>query len=170
MTATLTCPVCRDSEAFSEGERVDVGFGLSMGVKAGPDHCERCGYVEQGPDPTDPPIEYFRDCWARGVDPQPVFPPMVAGKIPPRYAVWIAANVEGDGYGKCRETCARMVQEFPELTRVHGTYVDLIWGFRSHFWCVAETGLIVDPTAAQFPSKGAGGYLPRRYYPPELDK
>lgn len=75
------------------------------------------------------------------------------------YSVWIAANVEGDGYGKCAEVTQAMAAAFPELKRVRGHYYCLIWGERSHWWLVAPDGSIVDPTAAQFPTKGNGEYV-----------
>jgi hypothetical protein len=78
----------------------------------------------------------------------------------PRYAEWIAANVEGDGYGQCREVTERMAAAFPELARVRGHYYCLIWGEREHWWLTTPAGEIVDPTAAQFPSKGHGEYVP----------
>lgn len=76
------------------------------------------------------------------------------------YQEWIAANVKGDGYGQCAEVTAAMAQAFPELTRVRGHYLDAWWGERAHWWCIAPDGTVVDPTAAQFPTAGAGVYLP----------
>jgi hypothetical protein len=52
-----------------------------------------------------------------------------------------------------------MVAVFPELRRVRGHYYCPIWGERAHWWLVAPDGLIVDPTAAQFPSLGGGEYV-----------
>lgn len=74
------------------------------------------------------------------------------------YQAWIAANVEGDGYGQCAEVTTAMVAAFPELKRVRGHYFCLTWGERTHWWLVTPDGSIVDPTAAQFPSKGHGVY------------
>ena len=77
-----------------------------------------------------------------------------------KYADWISANVKGDGYGKCHLATLAMVEAFPELQRVRGHYFCWTWGVREHWWCVAPDGSIVDPTIAQFPSKGAGEYEP----------
>lgn len=75
-----------------------------------------------------------------------------------RYADWIARNVEGSGYGKCAEATTAMVEAFPELRRARGFYHDPLWGKRTHWWCVAPDSSVVDPTAAQFPSRGAFEY------------
>ena len=74
------------------------------------------------------------------------------------YIEWIEANVPGDGYGKCAEVTRAMVRAFPELERVCGFYHCPAWGRREHWWCEAPGGLVVDPTAAQFPSRGHGRY------------
>jgi hypothetical protein len=74
------------------------------------------------------------------------------------YAEWIAANVQDDGYGQCEEVTLRMAEAFPELRRVRGHYYDLAWGQRGHWWMVDASGKVVDPTVAQFPSKGRGFY------------
>jgi hypothetical protein len=74
------------------------------------------------------------------------------------YARWIAANVEGRGDNKCGVYAARMASAFPELTHVWGTYDCPTDGEWSHNWCVTKDGEIVDPTAAQFASNGAGTY------------
>lgn len=76
-----------------------------------------------------------------------------------KYELWIAVNV-ADPLGRCAEASAEMVAAFPELTRVRGHYFCPVWGERAHWWCVAPDGTIVDPTAAQFPSKGAFDYTP----------
>jgi hypothetical protein len=82
------------------------------------------------------------------------------GRFPlkPAYVAWIAANVEGDGYGKCRDVSENMAAAFPELKQVRGWYDCPLWGARSHWWCRTEDGTIVDPTAAQFPSAGIFNY------------
>lgn len=80
--------------------------------------------------------------------------------VEPKYWEWIKANVEDDGYGQCREVTERMADAFPELTRVRGHYYCFAWGERQHWWLTDPDGRIVDPTAAQFPSKGAGHYEP----------
>ena len=77
------------------------------------------------------------------------------------YPEWIAANVPQDtgGYGKCREHAAAMARAFPGLRKAAGFYHCPSWGRREHWWCVEEdTGRVVDPTAGQFPSRGAGEY------------
>lgn len=76
-----------------------------------------------------------------------------------RYREWIAQNVE-ETYGKCQEVTEAMAAAFPDLIRVRGHYYCFLWGERAHWWLVDEAGDIVDPTAAQFPSKGAGEYVP----------
>lgn len=68
-------------------------------------------------------------------------------------------------YGRCREVTDRMVQQFPELRQVRGYYHCPIWGEREHWWCVDPNGKVVDPTFAQFPSKGIGEYV--EYHGPE---
>jgi hypothetical protein len=75
------------------------------------------------------------------------------------YAEWIKANVEDDGYGKCAEVTLAMAAEFPELRRVRGHYFCSSWGMRSHWWLLAPDGSVIDPTAAQFPSRGVGIYF-----------
>lgn len=71
---------------------------------------------------------------------------------------WIAKNVQGTGYGDCAEVTEAMAKEFPELRRVRGFYWCHTWGERQHWWLVDPAGVVVDPTAAQFPSKGRGCY------------
>lgn len=74
-----------------------------------------------------------------------------------KYTNWIKTNVI-ETYGKCVEVSQSMAEAFPELTRVRGWYDCPIWGEREHWWCVDLPGDVVDPTAAQFPSKGIGEY------------
>lgn len=76
------------------------------------------------------------------------------------YAEWIAREVpdHAAAYGNCAEVTARMVEAFPDLRRVSGFYHCWAWGRRQHFWCVTNVGEVVDPTARQFPSAGAGDY------------
>ena len=66
------------------------------------------------------------------------------------YKSWIAANVEGTGYGKCHETCLAMQKDFPAL-RLRKGVVRCSWGLRAHWWLLGMHGEIVDPTARQFP-------------------
>lgn len=81
------------------------------------------------------------------------------------YAAWIAANCP-DPYGRCAEYTAAMVAAFPELTLVRGHYYCPAWGEREHWWCVAACGMIVDPTATQFPSRGPGVFAAQGVYVP----
>jgi hypothetical protein len=165
----MICPVCKN-DTLIEGDRVDVGFGEHMGMKCGPDHCETCGFVEQGPDPLDPPIEHFIHCWNNHIDPWPKPPDMISNvPLSPDHAEWIKTNVLKDGYGECREVCAKMIAAFPGLRRVYGTYSCLIWGMRYHFWCINDQNHVIDPTAAQFPSKGKGVYSMLKLYDVAID-
>lgn len=77
----------------------------------------------------------------------------------PEYAAWIKANVEGDGFGLCKMYARRMTEAFPELRLVRGHYTCTAWGERGHWWTVTAAGEVVDPTAGQFPSAGAGVYV-----------
>lgn len=76
------------------------------------------------------------------------------------YDEWIAANYPDHdrAYGRCKPATDAMLQAFPELRQVRGTYLDAVWGERTHWWLVAPDGRVVDPTAAQFPTKGRGLY------------
>ena len=76
-----------------------------------------------------------------------------------RYTDWIALNVTGDGYGKCKQVTESMAVAFPELHRVRGHYYCDTWGECAHWWLIDPNWQVVDPTAAQFPSKGAGKYV-----------
>ena len=162
------CPVCGQN-ALELGERVDVGFGLSMGVKAGPDHCLECGYIEQGPNPRDKPIEYYRQCWEQKVDPHPPMPDMKRGPLPCSYTQWITDHVVGDGYGQCKEWAIEMSRAFPELKVVYGTYFCWKCGPRAHWWCIDKDFVVCDPTSQQFPSKGGGMYAMEFEHDPKLD-
>lgn len=46
----------------------------------------------------------------------------------------------------------------PTLRLVRGFYDCPYWGREQHWWTVRPDGSIHDPTAAQFPSEGAGVY------------
>jgi hypothetical protein len=167
MDSLKECPVCGEN-TLEPGECVDVGFGLHMGVKAGPDHCENCRYIEAGPDPHDLPLEHYKKCWALKIDPYPEFPDLKHAPLQSQYAQWIDKNVdEHHGYGKCHPISTSMVATFPELTQVYGIYFCAIWGPRHHFWCIDSNSQIIDPTARQFPSKGNGIY--RINYIEDLD-
>lgn len=69
----------------------------------------------------------------------------------PEYEAWIKENITPEtAFAKCAEWSAAMQTFFPELKRVRG-HVMLSTGIeRSHWWCVAEDGSIVDPTKSQF--------------------
>lgn len=61
----------------------------------------------------------------------------------------------------CSEITTQMVEEFPELRRVRGHYVDSFSHQRhQHWWCVDEQGTIIDPTSSQFLDGGNGEYEP----------
>lgn len=80
-----------------------------------------------------------------------------------KYAQWIAD--EGllsyeNTYGRCVQVTLKMQECFPELERVRGHYLDLVWGSWPHWWLVDPDGKIVDPTSVQFPTKGRGHYEP----------
>lgn len=83
--------------------------------------------------------------------------------LDPRYVAWIEARVRGyeDAYGQCEKTARAMVEDFPgELRLVRGHYYDIGWGERGHWWCeTLEGGVVVDPTARQFPTQGRGPYV-----------
>jgi len=84
-----------------------------------------------------------------------------------QYKDWIEKNVEGDGHGKCAEVTLAMQSAFPELVRIRGHYHCISWGKREHWWLVDSSGEVVDPTANQFPTKGAGGYVEHDESQPE---
>jgi hypothetical protein len=62
--------------------------------------------------------------------------------------------------GKCRELSEAAVAADPGLTLVRGHYICPYWGKQAHWWTVRSDGTIFDPTAGQFPSHGAGEYVP----------
>ena len=76
-----------------------------------------------------------------------------------QYEKWIKANVPENPFGQCKRVCENMVVAFPELRMVRGHYYDMVWGERGHWWLVTPNGETVDPTAAQFPTKGHGVYV-----------
>lgn len=71
---------------------------------------------------------------------------------------------ENDDYLRCRGKCKEMseaaVAADPTLTLVRGHYFCPAWGMQPHWWTVRPDGTVYDPTALQFPSKGAGIYVP----------
>lgn len=61
--------------------------------------------------------------------------------------------------GKCKEMAEAAVAADTTLRLVRGWYHCPIWGdWQQHWWAVYPDSTIVDPTAAQFPSRGAGVY------------
>lgn len=52
-----------------------------------------------------------------------------------------------------------LVKANPELILVRGHYHDPLWGEQAHWWTKDANGVINDPTARQFPSKGTGYYV-----------
>ena len=73
------------------------------------------------------------------------------------YSDWVENNVK-EAYGRCKEYVEKMHTTFPELSVRRGFYHCPFWGERQHWWLEDEDGQVVDPTAVQFPSKGAGEY------------
>ena len=84
-----------------------------------------------------------------------------------KYAAWIAQHVDANPIGQCKDVTATMAAAFPELKQVRGHYYCAVWGQRAHWWLVGTDGAVVDPTAAQFPSRGAGVYEPHVEGSPE---
>lgn len=74
------------------------------------------------------------------------------------HEAWIKANVRENPFGECRIAAQIMASAFPDLRVVRGHYHCMIWGERGHWWCEEKDGTVVDPTAAQFPTKGSGTY------------
>lgn len=60
--------------------------------------------------------------------------------------------------GKCREMAEDLVRQHPDIRLVQGFYHCPLWGKQPHWWTKKEDGTIIDPSAAQFPSYGAGDY------------
>ncbi len=69
-----------------------------------------------------------------------------------QYKKWIDENVRGSVLGRCVGLTQKMVEAFPELTRVRGHFMCRFWGQRTHWWLVDPDGEIVDSTVDQFPS------------------
>ena len=61
--------------------------------------------------------------------------------------------------GKCKQMSEALIKENPKLRLVRGHYYCPIWGEQPHWWCEDEYGMVHDPTAKQFPSKGIGEYI-----------
>lgn len=83
-----------------------------------------------------------------------------------KYKDWIQQNVS-ETYGRCAEVTEIMSVVFPELIRVRGHYYCPSWGQRAHWWLVTDRGVVIDPTAEQFPSKGLGLYQQHEESDPE---
>ena len=81
------------------------------------------------------------------------------------YEEWMADV--GHPEGRCEEVTLQMQEVFPELERVRGHYHCWEWGKREHWWLTDPDGEILDPTALQFPSFGAGEYEPWNEGDPE---
>lgn len=63
--------------------------------------------------------------------------------------------------GRCHEMALAAAKADPSLTVVRGHYWCPLWNAEEpHWWCVDDTGDIVDPTREQFPSAGMGTYTP----------
>jgi hypothetical protein len=60
--------------------------------------------------------------------------------------------------GKCKELAGELVRRQPGLRLVRGFYHCPFWGKQAHWWAEKEDGTVIDPSAAQFPSMGAGDY------------
>ena len=62
--------------------------------------------------------------------------------------------------GKCKEFCEEILNKNPSLKLVRGHYYCPIWNTNEpHWWLKDKDGNIIDPTAKQFGSKGAGEYV-----------
>jgi len=61
--------------------------------------------------------------------------------------------------GKCKEYVDKLVSTDNSLRAVRGHYHCPFWGEQPHWWAVDGHGKIIDPTSAQFPSKGGGEYV-----------
>lgn len=60
--------------------------------------------------------------------------------------------------GKCKTMAEALVARVPGLRLVRGFYHCPLWGKQPHWWAEKKDGTVVDPSAAQFPSYGAGDY------------
>jgi hypothetical protein len=161
------CPVCNNWEYFEEGEKVDVGFGISWGTKVGPDYCFCCGYIEKGPDPRDHPIDFYEKCWELQINPRDLEVDIICKidhkNIDKKYKDWIDENVSNP-YGQCYEYSSKMMDTYPELRIVQGYYDCPIWGKRDHFFLLDKNNLVIDPTRTQFPTQGTWNYEGKYIY------
>ncbi len=60
--------------------------------------------------------------------------------------------------GTCQQASESAVAADPTLRLVRGYYHCTLWGKQQHWWTERPAGAVYDPTAAQFPSAGAGEY------------
>jgi len=73
--------------------------------------------------------------------------PAASPMIDQKYKDWINEQypIPMGAAGMCATATKRMIEAFPELTRVRG------WvNGHEHWWCVDAAGVIVDPTAHQW--------------------
>jgi hypothetical protein len=66
------------------------------------------------------------------------------------YHKWVKDNVPAEErLGQCQKWSKQIAEVFPELRIARGwVYCEL--GERTHWWCIAPDGTVVDPTASQF--------------------
>ncbi len=63
--------------------------------------------------------------------------------------------------GKCKELSEAACASDPTLKLVRGHYYCPFWNSNEpHWWCERKDGTVYDPSKDQFPSKGAGIYMP----------
>lgn len=77
------------------------------------------------------------------------------------YKAWIeqhGSKSPEEAWGRCKEYTDEMAKVFQDLEVRAGYYHCYIWGRRTHWWLITKNGIVVDPTAIQFPSKGTGEY------------
>jgi hypothetical protein len=148
---SVVCPVCDSAEFYIEGEYVDIGVGYQ---KCSPDMCDQCGYIESNGKKNQLPFEYYKERWDTKIDPIAEYPKLRTGPLPEKYRTWMDQHVEKP-YGNCQEYTRQMKQVFPGLQTVYGTYLDLVWGQRHHFFLYDPEldNLVVDPTESQFPGR-----------------
>jgi hypothetical protein len=62
--------------------------------------------------------------------------------------------------GTCKAASELAVAADSSLTLVRGHYICPFWGPQPHWWTTGPDGSVYDPTKLQFPSEGAGEYVP----------
>ena len=74
------------------------------------------------------------------------------------YFEWISSKYHTleSTLGKCKEACLLMQKDFPELKVTNG-FVELAFVEEpvTHWWCVTQEGVIVDPTSFQYEANGS---------------